>query len=138
MIVQTQTTSFKTQLYSGVHDLLNDSLYIALYTGNANLDQTTTIYSSTNEITGTGYTAGGQLITGVTVQSDNYTAYVSFTNPYWSPAAFTTRCALIYNATKGNKSICVLDFGSDKTCTTTFTITLPANTSTAALIRSSN
>jgi hypothetical protein len=138
MIVQTQTTSFKEQLYSGVHNLLSDSLYIALYNGNANLDQTTTIYSSTNEITGTGYTAGGQLITGVTVQSDNYTAYVSFTNPYWSPAAFTTRCALIYNATKGNKSICVLDFGSDKTCTTTFTITLPANTSTAALIRSSN
>jgi hypothetical protein len=138
MIVQTQTTSFKEQLYSGVHNLLSDSLYIALYSGNANLDQTTTIYSSTNEITGTGYTAGGQLITGVTVQSDNYTAYVSFTNPYWSPAAFTTRCALIYNATKGNKSICVLDFGSDKTCTTTFTITLPANTSTAALIRSSN
>jgi len=138
MIVQTQTTSFKEQLYSGVHNLLTDSLYIALYNGNANLDQTTTIYSSTNEITGTGYTAGGQLITGVTVQSDNYTAYVSFTNPYWSPAAFTTRCALIYNASKGNKSICVLDFGSDKTCTTTFTITLPANTSTAALIRSSN
>jgi len=138
MIVQTQTTSFKEQLYSGVHNLLTDSLYIALYNGNANLDQTTTIYSSTNEITGTGYTAGGQLITGVTVQSDGYTAYVSFTNPYWSPAAFTTRCALIYNATKGNKSICVLDFGSDKTCTTTFTITLPANTSTAALIRSSN
>jgi len=138
MIVQTQTTSFKEQLYSGVHNLLTDSLYIALYNGNANLDQTTTIYSSTNEITGTGYTAGGQLITGVTVQSENYTAYVSFTNPYWSPAAFTTRCALIYNATKGNKSICVLDFGSDKTCTATFTITMPANTSTAALIRSSN
>jgi hypothetical protein len=138
MIVQTQTTSFKEQLYSGVHNLLTDSLYIALYNGNANLDQTTTIYSSTNEITGTGYTAGGQLITGVTVQSENYTAYVSFANPYWSPAAFTTRCALIYNATKGNKSICVLDFGSDKTCTATFTITMPANTSTAALIRSSN
>jgi hypothetical protein len=138
MIVQTQTTSFKKQLYEGVHDLLNDDLYIALYTGNANLNQDTTVYSSTNEITGTGYMAGGQLIAGVTVQSDGYTAYVSFTNPYWSPAAFTTRCALIYNATQGNKSIAVLDFGSDKTCTTTFLITLPANTATAALIRSSN
>ena len=137
-IVQTQTTSFKEQLYSGVHNLLTNSLYIALYTGNANLNEATTVYSSTNEITGTGYVAGGKLITGVTVQSDGYTAYVSFTNPYWSPAAFTTRCALIYNATQGNKSICVLDFGSDKTCTTTFTITLPANTSTSALIRSSN
>jgi len=138
MIVQTQTTSFKEQLYSGVHNLLSDSLYIALYTGNANLNEATTVYSSTNEITGTGYTAGGKLITGVTVQSSDYTAYVSFNNPLWSPAAFTTRCALIYNATQGNKSIAVLDFGSDKTCTTTFTITLPANTSTSALIRSSN
>jgi hypothetical protein len=138
MIVQTQTTSFKEQLYSGVHNLLSDSLYIALYTANVNLNQETTVYSSTNEITGTGYTAGGKLITGVTVQSDGYTAYVSFANPVWSPAAFTTRCALIYNATQGNKSIAVLDFGSDKTCTTTFTITMPANTSTSALIRSSN
>lgn len=138
MIVQTQTTSFKKQLYEGVHDLLNDSLYIALYTGNANLDQDTTVYSSTNEITGTGYTAGGQLLQNVTVKSDGYTAYVSFDNPFWDPASFTTRCALIYNSTKGNKSICVLDFGSDKTCTTTFLITLPANTSSSALIRSSN
>ena len=137
-IVQTQTTSFKEQLYSGVHNLLSDSLYIALYTGNANLNEATTVYSSTNEITGTGYTAGGKLITGVTVQSDGYTAYVSFSNPSWNPAAFTTRCALIYNATQGNKSICVLDFGADKTCTTTFLITLPANTSSSALIRSSN
>ena len=138
MIVQTQTTSFKKQLYEGVHDLLNDSLYIALYTGNANLDQDTTVYSSTNEITGTGYTAGGQLLQNVTVESEGYTAYVSFDNPFWDPASFTTRCALIYNSTKGNKSICVLDFGSDKTCTNTFLITLPANTSSSALIRSSN
>lgn len=138
MIVQTQTTSFKKELYEAVHDLLNDSLYIALYTGNADLNQSTTVYSATNEITGTGYAAGGQLITNVTVQSDGYTAYVSFDNPYWNPAVFTTRCALIYNATKGNKSICVLDFGSDKTSAGTFLITLPANTSSSALIRSSN
>jgi hypothetical protein len=137
-IVQTQTTSFKKELYQGIHDLTTDVLKIALYTANADLNAATTAYSTTNEITGTGYTAGGKLITDVTVQSSNYTAYVSFANPYWNPAAFTTRCALIYNVTKGNKSICVLDFGSDKTCTTTFTITLPANTSTAALIRSSN
>jgi hypothetical protein len=138
MIVQTQTTSFKAQLYEGVHNLLTDSLYIALYTANANLNETTTVYSTANEITGTGYTAGGKLITGVTVQSDGYTAYVSFANPTWTPAAFTTRCALIYNATKGNKSIAVLDFGSDKTCNSTFVITLPANTASSALIRSSN
>jgi len=138
MIVQTQTTSFKAQLYEGVHNLLTDSLKIALYTANANLDASTTVYTTDSEITGTGYTAGGLAITGVTVQSDGYTAYVSFNNPTWNPAAFTTRCALIYNVTKGNKSIAVLDFGSDKTCTTTFVITLPANTASSALIRSSN
>ena len=138
MIVQTQTTSFKKELYEAVHDLLNDDLYIALYTANANLDASTTVYSTDNEITGTGYTAGGQLLLNVTVRSDGYTAYVSFDNPSWDPAAFTTRCALIYNAAKGNKSIAVLDFGSDKTCNSTFVITMPANTATSALIRSSN
>ena len=138
MIVQTQTTSFKQELYEGVHDLLNDDLYIALYTANADLNAATTVYSTANEITGTGYTAGGKLLTGVTVNSDGYTAYVSFNNPSWDPAAFTTRCALIYNATKGDKSIAVLDFGSDKTCTSTFVITMPANNASSALIRSSN
>lgn len=138
MIVQTQTTSFKKELYEGVHDLLNDDLYIALYTANADLNAATTVYSTANEITGTGYTAGGKLLTGVTVNSDGYTAYVSFANPSWDPAAFTTRCALIYNSTQGDKSIAVLDFGSDKTCTSTFVITMPANTASSALIRSSN
>lgn len=138
MIVQTQTTSFKKELYEAVHDLLNDDLYIALYTANADLNASTTEYSAANEITGTGYSAGGQLLTGVTVQSDGYTAYVNFNNPSWDPASFTTRCALIYNATKSNKSIAVLDFGSDKTCTSTFVITMPSNTASSALIRSSN
>lgn len=136
-IVQTQTTSFKKELYQGIHDLLTDEIRIALYTGFADLNADTTVYSSTGEITGTGYTATGQVMTGVTVQSSGSTAYVSFANVTWNPAAFTARCALIYNATKGNKSIAVLDFGSDKTATNTFTITMPANTPTAALIRSS-
>jgi hypothetical protein len=137
-IVQTQTTSFKAELYEGIHDLLDDDLYIALYTANANLNAATTEYTTTAEITGTGYTAGGKLLQNVTVNSDGYTAYVSFDNPFWNPASFTTRCALIYNSTKSNKSIVVLDFGSDKTCTSTFLITLPANNASSALIRSSN
>jgi hypothetical protein len=136
-IVQTQTTSFKKELYQGIHDLLTDEIRIALYTGFADLNADTTVYSSANEITGTGYTATGEVMLGVTVQSSGNTAYVSFANVTWNPAAFTARCALIYNATKGNKSIAVLDFGSDKTATNTFTITMPANTPTAALIRSS-
>jgi fatty acid/phospholipid biosynthesis enzyme len=137
-IVQTQTTSFKAELYQGIHDLDTDVLKIALYTANADLNEATTAYSASNEITGTGYTATGQVITNVVISSENSTAYVSFDNPYWNPASFTTRCALIYNVTKANRSICVLDFGADKTCTNTFLITLPANTVNSALIRSSN
>ena len=137
-IVQTQTTSFKKELYQGIHDLTVDTLKIALYTANADLNEATTAYSTDNEITGTGYVAGGKTITGVTINSSGFTAYVSFDNVVWSPAAFTTRCALIYNSSKANRSIAVLDFGSDKTATNTFTITLPTNNASNALIRSSN
>lgn len=136
-IVQTQTTSFKAELYEGIHDLLTDEIRIALYTGFADLNADTTAYSSTNEITGTGYTATGKVLENPTVNTSGSTAYVSFSNVTWNPAVFTARCALIYNATKANRSIAVLDFGSDKTATNTFTITMPANTASAALIRSS-
>lgn len=134
-ILQTQTTSFKTQLYTGVHNLSTDTLKIALYTANADLNQDTTVYTSSNEVTGTGYVAGGVALTGATVNSSGFTAYVSFNNVTFN-AAVTARCALIYNVTQGNKSIFVLDFGSDKT-SSNFTITWPANTATAAIIRSS-
>jgi hypothetical protein len=136
-IVQTQTTSFKKELYQAVHNLATDTLKIALYTGNANLNEDTTVYSVTNEVSATGYTAGGQALTGVAISSSGSTAYVNWANTSWT-AAITARCALIYNVTQGNKSIAVIDFGADKTSTTTFTITMPANTSTTALIRSSN
>jgi hypothetical protein len=138
-IIQTQTTSFKAELYQAIHNLLTDTLKIALYTGNATLNESTTAYSTTNEITGTGYTAGGVTITGVSVNSSEYTAYVSFNNPSWTSASFTTRAALIYNSSKANRSIAVLDFGADKTVSgNTFTITLPTNNASDALIRSSN
>jgi hypothetical protein len=138
-IIQTQTTSFKAELYQAIHDLTTDTLKIALYTNSATLNESTTAYSTTGEITGTGYSAGGVTITGVTVNSSGYTAYVSFNNPSWSSASFTTRAALIYNSSKSNRSIAVLDFGSDKTVSNnTFTVTLPANTAADALIRSSN
>jgi hypothetical protein len=136
-IVQTQTTSFKKELYQAIHNLSTDSIYIALYTGNANLNEDTTVYSATNEVSATGYTAGGQALTGVAISSSDYTAYVNWANVSWT-GAITARCALIYNVTQGNKSIAVIDFGADKTSTTTFTITMPANTATTALIRSSN
>jgi len=136
-IVQTQTTSFKAELYEGIHDLTTDVIKIALYDGNANLNADTTAYSTSNEIVATGYAAGGEIMTGITVNTSGYTAYVNFDNVVWNPGAFTARCALIYNSSKSDKSIAVLDFGSDKTTTSTFTITMPANTASAALIRSS-
>ena len=135
-IVQTQTTSFKAQLYQAVHNLLTDTLKIALYTANADLNADTTAYTTSGEVSGGGYTAGGVTLTGVTLNTSGSTAYVNFNNVVFN-ASVTARCALIYNVTQGNKSIAVLDFGSDKT-STNFTITMPANTATAALIRSSN
>ena len=137
-IIQTQTTSFKAQLYQGIHDLTTDVIKIALYTASADLNEDTTVYSSTNEVPNTGtYAAGGAQLTPITVSTSGYTAYVGLPNISWT-GAITARCALIYNFTQGNKAIAVLDFGSDKTSTGTFTITMPANTATAALIRSSN
>ena len=144
MIVQTQTTSFKAELYQAIHDLTTDTLKLALYTAEANLDAATTAYTTANEITGTGYSAGGNVVTGAAISSSGYTAWVTFNNVLWVPAAFTTRCALLYNASKLNPStgtgraIAVLDFGSDKTCTNTFTVTMPGDAATTALIRSSN
>jgi hypothetical protein len=137
-IIQTQTTSFKAQLYQGIHDLTTDVIKIALYTADANLNEDTTVYNSTNEVPNTGtYFAGGAQLTPITIGTSGYTAFVGFPNISWT-GAITARCALIYNSTQGNKSIAVLDFGSDKTSVGTFTITMPANTATAALIRSSN
>ena len=138
-IIQTQTTSFKAQLYQGIHDLTTDVIKIALYTANANLNEDTTVYSSTDEVAATGtYSLGGAQLTPITVNTSGYTAYVGFPNISWT-GAITARCALIYNDTvAGKPSIAVLDFGSDKTSVGTFTITMPANTATAALIRSSN
>ena len=137
MIVQTQTTSFKAEVYQAVHNLLTDTIKIALYTADANLDETTTVYTTLNEVVASGYTAGGEVMTGVALNTSGYTVYVNWANVSWSTSV-TARCALIYNASQSNKSIAVLDFGSDKTSTGTFTITMPANTATSALIRSSN
>jgi len=135
-IIQTQTTSFKAELYQGIHDLTTDVIKIALYTASANLDESTTVYSATNEVTGTGYVAGGVALSGVTISSSEYTAFVNFSDAVFN-ASVTARCALIYNVTQGNKSIAVLDFGSDKT-SSNFTIVMPATSASSALIRSSN
>jgi hypothetical protein len=139
MIAQTQTTSFKAELYEGIHNLLTDNIKIALYTANANLNEATTAYSSDNEVSGAGYSATGKTLTGATVNTSGGVAYVSFNNIDWTSSSFTCRGALIYNATKANRSIAVLNFGSDKTVlNNTFFITFPANIANSAIIRSSN
>ena len=133
-ITQTMTTSFKVELPQAVHNLLTDSIKIALYTSTATLNAATTVYSSSSEAVAAGYTAGGIVLTGVTINSANNIAYISFNNPSWA-AALTARGALIYNASKGNKSVAILDFGADKTSTTMFTVRVPANTDSSAVLR---
>jgi hypothetical protein len=135
MITQTLTTSFKQQLLLGVHDFSTDTFNMALYVASADLTAATTEYTDSGETDGTGYTATGQTLTGVTVNVSGSTAYVDFANVVWDPAGFTARGALIYNASKGNKAVAVLNFGTDKTASTIFTVAMPANTATSALIR---
>jgi hypothetical protein len=139
MIVQTSCTIFGVNLLSGLENFTPTSPYvykIALYNANANLSNSTTAYTTVNEVTGTGYVAGGKVLTPVSLSSDttNNTAYVSFNNVTWNPANFTTRGALIYNSTT-NAAVFVLNFGSDKTPTNTFTVTFPTANSTNAIIR---
>ena len=139
MIVQTSCTIFGVNLLSGLENFTSTSPYVykmALFNANADLNNSTTAYSAVNEVTGTGYTAGGQVLTPVTLSSDttNNTAFVSFNNVTWSPANFTTRGALIYNSTTG-AAVFVLNFGSDKIPTSTFTVTFPTADSTNAIIR---
>ena len=136
-IQQGLTTSFKQQMLQGAQNLAANTLKIALYTANADLGPNTTAYSTSNEVTGTGYSAGGVTLTGVSISaSPEGVVYVNFNNPAWANSSFTARGALIYNSTQSNSSVAVLDFGADKTCSNqTFTVTMPANTATTALIR---
>jgi hypothetical protein len=135
-ITQTWTTSFKRQLLLGEHDLDTDVLKIALYTDTATLGPDTTVYTTSSETSGSGYTAGGNVLTNVTVNTGSGIAYVSFDNPSWSGASFTAIGALIYNSSKSNKSMFVLDFGTNQTAVnSTFTLELPTSNPTFALIR---
>lgn len=135
-ISQTMCSSFKEELLEGVHDLLTDVIKIALYTDAATLGASTTAYSTTNEVVGSGYTAGGNTLTGAAVTLDGTTAIVDFDNTTWSTATITARGALIYNNSKSNKAIAVLDFGADKTSTAgDFTVQFPTADASSAIIR---
>jgi hypothetical protein len=134
-IQQGLTTSFKQQMIQAGQNLATDTLKIALYTAFSSIGPNTTVYTTSNEITGTGYTAGGIALTGVTIgTSSDGIVFVDFANATWPSSQLTARGALIYNVTRSNASVAVLDFGSDKTMTN-FTITMPVNAATTALIR---
>jgi len=134
-LTQTLVTSFKKESWQAVHNLETDVLKMALYTGAATLNAGTTVYTVTGETSGTGYTAGGKTLTGVTLITDEKTVLLDFSDVVWTPATFTARGALIYNSSKSDKAIAVLDFGADKTAVNTFTVQMPANTVSTALIR---
>ena len=139
-IAQGQCTIFKQNCLSALENFAVGTPYtykIALYTANAELNQSTLAYTTTGEVVGTGYTAGGQTLTVIPPQSSDYTAYLSFDTVTWNPASFTVRGALIYNSTT-NAAVAVLDFGADKTPATSFTITFPTNNAANAIIRFSN
>jgi hypothetical protein len=134
-ITQTTCTSFKVELLTGTHDFSSDVFKIALYTGSATINADTTVYTTSNEVSATGYTAGGNTLTVSTTPTSSGTiAYVSFSNTSWS-SALTARGALIYNSSKSNKAVAVLDFGADKTSASTFTVTFPAADATSAIVR---
>ena len=129
--------TFKTGVMNGTFNFTSGTFYIALYTNAATLDATTTAYTSTGEVVGSGYTAGGLALTIAqvpTVGNSGNTAYISFNNAVWA-ASLTARGALIYQSGGGNPAVCVLDFGSDKSSSTTFTVQFPAISNTSAIIR---
>lgn len=139
MIEQGVTNSFLYELPLAVHNFASDTFKIALYTSTASLDKGTATYTTTSEVSnGLGYTTGGNTLSGATVNVDTTSGvvYISFDSSNWSAASFTARGALIYNSSKSNKSVAVLDFGDDKNANgLTFRVTVPANTATTALIR---
>jgi hypothetical protein len=144
-IAQTATTSFKVELLQAIHSFgptSPDTFKIALYTAASTIGPTTTVYTTTAEVVGTGYTAGGNtLVISTSPTSGNNaasvpTAFASFSNTSWTSASFTARGALIYNSTEGNKSVAVLDFGADKTVSNdTFQIIFPTADATSAIVR---
>lgn len=137
-IVQTACTVFKTNLLKGDEDFNTGTPYtykIALYNANADLGADTLVYTTQNEVAGSGYTAGGNVLTIIPPTSSNNVAYISFQPSVWANASFTTRGALIYNSTT-NAACFVLNFGSDKTCSNqTFTVTYPTADSNSAVLR---
>jgi hypothetical protein len=138
-ISQAMCTSFKQELLEAVHNFKNsggDTFKIALYTSSASLGAGTTAYTTSNEVSGTGYTAGGNTLTRVDPSSSGTTALTDFANSTWSSSTITARGALIYNDTDSDKAVAVLDFGADKVSSGgDFTVSFPAADASNAIIR---
>jgi hypothetical protein len=139
-ISQAMCTSFKVELLKGVHNFTNSSgntFNIALYTSSASLGAGTTAYTTSNEVSGTNYTAKGQALTNVTPTSSSTTALTDFTDETFSNVTLTARGALIFNdSASGDPAVCVLDFGSDKSASSgDFTVVFPAADASNAIIR---
>ena len=140
-IEQGATNQFKVGLATSQFDFNTDTFKMALYTGGATIGPTTGAYTTSNEVpAGAGYTTGGEVVTVTTAPTtgpdpSNTVMYLSFGNVTWNPASFTCRGAIIYKVGGGNPTVCVLDFGSDKTATTSFQVQFPPANSTNAIIR---
>lgn len=131
-------TSFKKEVLEGLHDFnVGANTYkLALYDNNASFTAATTVYTATNEVSGTGYSAGGGTLTNIDPTTSGTTAFIDFADLTFSTATITARGALIYNSTNGNRTVCVLDFGSDKTSTAgDFTIVFPTADANNAIVR---
>lgn len=128
--------SFKQELFGGIHDIDTDVIKMALYTSAATLDATATAYTTSNEVVGVGYVAGGNTLTGATISLDGSVAIVDFSDTTWSSATITARGAMIYNSSKSNKAIAVIDFGADKTSTNgSFVVQMPVADASNAIVR---
>jgi len=138
-ITQAMCTSFKQELLTGTHNFTNSSgntFKLALFTSSASLGAGTTAYSTSNEASGTGYTAGGAALTNVTPTTSSTTALTDFSDLTFSSSTITARGALIYNDSVSDKAVLVLDFGSDKSSSSgDFTITFPTADASSAIIR---
>ena len=130
------TISFRREILLGEHDLDTNSLKLALYTNAASLSDGTTVYTTSNEVVGTGYSAGGVVLTGIDVTTDSSVAVVSITDAVVTASTITARGALIYNSSQANKAIAVFNFGSDKSSSNgDFTVQFPTAAAATAIIR---
>ena len=132
-------TSFKQEILVGTHNLTassGDTFKLALFTSSASLGAATTAYSTSNEVSGTGYSAGGATLTSVTPTTDGTTAVCDFSDVSFTSASFTANGCLIYNSSQSDKAVAVIAFGGDKTVSSgTFTIQFPTADASNAIIR---